>query len=180
MNTLKNLFGNKVFRVCFVLLIITFPFASRYELIRTVGESMQPTFADGEWIILERKISLGGDWTPRRFDVVIINNDEENLTKRIVGLPGDSIGIKRGVVFLNGKELKSQFEYGKLFYYPVDENNEFLTYEDGPNMGEPIIILEDSPNEQVPVGYVWVIGDNRNVTWFGLLPIKNIMGKILY
>lgn len=180
MNTLRNLFNNKVFRVCFVLLIITFPFYSKYELIRTVGESMQPTFTDGEWIILERKISLGKDWAPRRFDIVIIKNDEENLTKRIIGLPGDFIGVKEGVIFLNGKELKSPFGNGKLFYYPVDENNEFLTYLDGPNIGEPIIVLENYSNEQIPVGQVWVIGDNRDVSWFGFLSIKNIVGRILY
>ena len=133
MNTIKNLFGNKVFRVCFVLLIITFPFASRYELIRTVGESMQPTFADGEWIILERKISLGKDWIPRRFDVVIINDDEENLTKRIVGKPGT---LMFGLVISN---------IGSKISYSTSVNRDFIPM--NLRLGSGIVIDADAYNQ---------------------------------
>jgi len=141
---------------------------------------MEPTLRDGEWVVFEKRSSLGKDWTPRRFDNVIIKDTEDTLSKRIVGLPGDTIEIKEGFIHLNGKKLQDFFGRGKIRYFLVDENDNHLKYWNGPQAGKPVVELISQNQEKIPEGYVWVIGDNRKDSWFGILPIKNIIGKVLY
>ena len=176
----KKIYSNKIVRVCLLLIIITFPVASKYRFVKTVGPSMQPTLEDGEWVVIERRSSLGKDWVPRRFYNVVIKDYNENLSKRIIGLPGDTIEIKKGVIYLNGKELKDPFGRGEISFCLVDENDNNLRYWSGPNAGEVVVNLVSQAKEKVPEGFVWVIGDNRRDSWFGLLPSENIVGKILY
>ena len=180
MSGIKNILKNKVFRVCALLIIVLFPFTSQYRFVKTVGPSMQPTLKDGEWVVIERKSFLGKDWSPRRFHNVVIENDHENLSKRIIGLPGDIIEIKEGLIYLNERKLQDPFGRGKIGFYLVDENDSNLRYWSGPKAGEVIFELLDQNAEKVPEGHVWVIGDNRTDSWFGMLPIKNIVGKVLY
>lgn len=175
-----RLLKNKIFRVSVLLLIITFPFTFKYRFVKTVGESMEPTIQDGEWVVIERSRSLGKFWFPLRYDSVVIKDEGERLSKRIVGLPGDIIEIKEGVIYLNDEVLRDPFGGGRIGYYLVDENDEVLRYFSGPDVGDPVIKYISQGKEKVPRGYVWVIGDNRADSWFGLLPIKNITGKILY
>ena len=162
------------------MIIIIFPFSSKYRFVKTIGPSMEPTLKDGEWVIFEKRSSLGKDWFPRRFDKVIIKDQEENLSKRIIGLPGDTIEIKEGFIYLNKRKLQDLFGRGKISFYLVDENDNNLKYWSGPEAGKDVIELINQKKEKVPDGFVWVIGDNRKESWFGLLPIKNITGKILY
>lgn len=177
---LRAILENKIIRVCLILIVITFPFASKYRFVKTVGPSMQPTLADGEWVVIERRSSLGEGWFPRRFDNVVIKDNGENLSKRIIGLPGDIIEIEKGLIHLNEKELKDPFGRGEISFYLVDENDNNLKYWNGPEAGEDVINLVSQAAQEVPVGFVWVIGDNRRDSWFGLLPLENIVGKILY
>ena len=76
----RAILKNKTARVCLILIVITFPFASQYRFVKTMGPSMQPTLEDGEWVVIERISSLGKDWVPRRFDNVVINDNNENLS----------------------------------------------------------------------------------------------------
>lgn len=141
---------------------------------------MQPTFTDGEWVVIERRSSLGKDWTPKRYNTVVIKDESENLSKRIIGLPGDTVEIKEGFIYLNERKLQDVFGSGRMSFYLVDENNNNLKYWNGPDVGEDIVELVNQNKEKIPEGFVWVIGDNRKESWFGLLPIKNIVGKVLY
>jgi len=177
---LKTILKNKIFRVALVLLVVLFPFTSKYRMVKTIGPSMQPTMDDGEWVVIERMSSLGKDWSPKRFDNVLIKDANENLNKRIIGLPGDTIEIKEGVIYLNGNALKDPFGRGKISFYLVDENDNNLIYWTGPSTGEPVVQLVNQKREKISKGHVWVIGDNREESWYGLLPIKNIVGKVLY
>lgn len=162
------------------MLVVTLPFTSKYRFVKTVGESMEPTLKDGEWVVIERSSSLGENWFPLRYDNVVIKDVGEKLSKRIIGLPGDTIEIKEGVIYLNDKKLKDPWSGGRIGYFLVDENDEILRYFSGPQAGAPVIKYISQRKEEVPSGYVWVIGDNRSDSWYGLLPIKNITGKILY
>jgi len=177
---LRTILKNKIFRVCLILIIIIFPFSSKYRFVKTVGPSMEPTIMDGEWVVFEKRSSLGENWSPRRLDNVIIKDKEENLSKRIIGLPGDTIEIKEGFIYLNGKKLQDPFGRGEISLYLVNEDHEYLRYWNGDDKGKLVVELMDSMPEKVPDRHVWVIGDNRRDSWFGLLPVKNIVGKILY
>ena len=176
----RDFLKNKIIRVCLILIVITFPFASKYRFVKTVGPSMQPTLVDGEWVVIERRSSLGKDWLPKRLNNVVIKDKNENLSKRIIGLPGDSVEIKEGFIYLNGRKLRDPFGKGKIGFYLVDENDNNLKYWNGPEAGKDVVKLVYQNKEKIPKGFVWVIGDNRRDSWFGLLPIKNIVGKILY
>jgi len=152
----------------------------KYRTVYVGGESMQPTYKDGEWLVIEKINSLGEDWVPDRFDVVLIQTKSgEPLTKRIIGLPGDSLEIKEGIIFLNKKALQDPFGQGKIGLRLVDENNNYLKYWNGLKEGEPAYELTSQAKIIIPEGNVWVIGDNREMSWYGTLPIKNIKGLII-
>jgi len=177
---LSTILKNRVFRVCLVLIIIVFPFSSKYRFVKTIGPSMEPTLEDGEWVVVEKKASLGKGWFPKRLNNVIIKDQKENLSKRIIGLPGDTIEIDKGVIYLNGKKLQDPFGEGEISFCLIDENNNNLRYWNGPNAGGIVINLVSQAPQKIPEGFVWVIGDNRRESWYGLLPLENIMGKVLY
>lgn len=122
------------------------------------GASMEPSFNDGEYILVE-KLSY---WlsTPHRGDAVILKfpGDPENkkYIKRIIGLPGDKIVIKNQKVYINGSAI----------------NEFYLTY------GTPTL-----PDLNITVGQkeYFVLGDNRENSndsriW-GTCPEKLIIGK---
>ena len=154
-------------------------FGHQYRLTYNKGESMRPTYSDGEWIIVEKRNYLPKNWTPDKYDVVIIEEDgcNENLCKRVVGVPGDKIEVKNGYIFLNSKKLKDPFGKGRISFYLTDENDKDLYYW-GTN--DRVIQYVSSGQITIPKDFVWVIGDNRKVSWFGMLPIKNIKGLVAF
>ena len=182
MSTVRRLLKNKIFRVCIVLGILTLPFTSKYKFIFTVGSSMSPTYKNKELIVIERRSSLGEDWFPSRGDAIVIKDrgEGEDLCKRVVGLPGDSVEIIEGIIFLNGKRLEDSMPNGKIGYHLEDGKDRPLLYISGPKMGEPVYKLISQQEIIIQEGDIWVIGDNKPISWFGLLPIKDIVGKILY
>ena len=47
-------------------------FGYKYGFIYNHGISMQPTIGDGDWVIMQKRSTLGEGWTPDRYDVVVI------------------------------------------------------------------------------------------------------------
>ncbi|WP_227763512.1 signal peptidase I [Zhaonella formicivorans] len=83
------------------------------------------------------------------------NLDEKILIKRVVGLPGETISINNGLVYIDGMLLNEPYIYEKA-------NHDFGPY-------------------VVPKNSVFVMGDNRNNSYdsrsWGALPINNLIGK---
>ncbi|MAH48558.1 signal peptidase I [Candidatus Pacearchaeota archaeon] len=163
------------------LFIVWSIFGYKYQFTYNKGVSMEPTYDNGDWIIIEKRSWLPKDWAPDRFDVVIIYDEAEgeDLAKRVIGLSGDTFEIKGGVIYINEKELEEPFGEGKIGYYLVDENDKNLRYWSGPEQGEKVIQFVDQKKKKIPEGQVWVIGDNRIASWYGLLKIKNIKGLVI-
>ena len=125
------------------------------------GDSMKPNLHDKE-VLLERKIGYNSS-TIKRFDIVIIKNDNEEIIKRIIGMPGEHISYKNNKLYINDKLVESNFEYRTT--------NDFN--------------LEEICNcTSIPEGKYLVLGDNRPISKdsriIGLVDEKDILGKAVY
>jgi signal peptidase I len=120
------------------------------------GQSMEPTLHTDQRLVVE-KISYRFHG-PRHGDIVVLKSPQQStelLIKRVIGLPGETVEIRQGRVYINGQEL----------------DEPYLERPTGGNWG-PII---------VPPLHVFVLGDNRGVSndsrAFGVVPIENIVGR---
>ncbi|MBN1991792.1 MAG: signal peptidase I [Anaerolineae bacterium] len=145
-------------------LIIFFLIQTVIRNFRVVGTSMVDNLHDGQYLIIDKltyskllRETLG--WSgPRHGDVVVFeppSHPGEDYVKRIVGLPGETIEITGGKIYINGQELPEPFQ------------PKTPAYQLAPQV--------------VPEGHVYVLGDNRNNSndshnW-GPLPIENIVGR---
>ena len=96
------------------------------------GPSMEPTFHDQNFVISEK---VKGDYSVG--DVAIVIMDGRKCIKRVVALPGETINIKDGILYVNGEAVSESFE-------PMEEAGMF---------DEPYTLQEDE--------YAF-LGDNRN------------------
>ena len=77
--------------------------------IRVLGQSMMPTYRDGSINFVNRMAYVRHE--PRRGDVVAIRYSDVSvmLMKRVVGLPGETIGFFKGQLFVNGEPLPEPY-----------------------------------------------------------------------
>ncbi len=123
--------------VVLTYLIITFV----GQRTRVSGSSMETTLSDGDNLIVD-KLSYHFK-EPKRFDIIVFPYKHEENTyyiKRIIGLPGDTVQVVDGYVYIDGELLESD-TYGA----------EVMTTAD--LAAEPIQLGEDE---------YFVLGDNRN------------------
>ena len=109
-----------------------------FEPVRVDGASMMYTLEDGEYMIATKYDYLFSD--PERFDVVICNypntTDGMYRVKRVVGMPGETLELIAGELYINGEHIEQNFE--------MTENAAYYG---------PFTVPED---------HYFVIGDNRN------------------
>jgi signal peptidase I len=120
------------------------------------GPSMRPTLASGEWIVVNRLAYLRGK--PQRGDIVVIlppmSDQPDDLIKRVVGQPGETIQVHGGSVFIDGQRLDEPYAIGRSF--PEGE------WKLGPDQ-------------------IFLMGDNRELSLdsraFGPVELTKIVGK---
>lgn len=73
------------------------------------GESMVPTLSGNELMILKKY-----DTNYKRFDIVVVNKSVEgdNLIKRVIGLPGETIRYRNGHLYINDEIIEDPYAYG--------------------------------------------------------------------
>jgi signal peptidase I len=173
MKTFKKYKNPLVFTI-FVLLTINI-FFYNYKITWNYGVSMEPSYENGDFLVVERMRSLGKDWRPDRYDHIIVSTTAwETLSKRVIGLSGEHVNIMHGKIWINGKEHKCPFGEGDIIWYQEAEE-----------------IRASKPKEEwlflnsyvdiglIPKGSVFVIGDNRNVSWYGVVKVKDIKGLVI-
>ena len=120
---------------------------------------MLPNIQDGEWIMVSKASYFFSD--PERGEVIVFWPPEEvnsqyPFIKRVVALPGDTVEVKKGKVFINGIPLEEK-EY-------IKEPPHYTMHP-----------------EQIPDGEYFVLGDNRNNAndshCWGTVARHNIIGK---
>jgi signal peptidase I len=152
----KSVFREFVETVLFTLLIYFLIRTFLFENYRVVGHSMDPTLADGQYLVVCKFLYRLQE--PQRGDVIVFRDargGERKLIKRIIGMPGESVEIKDGKVFVDGRSLDEPY------------------IQEQPRYARPLSV--------VPEGEYYVLGDNRNNSsdshnW-GSLPRGAIVGK---
>ena len=130
------------------------------------GSSMEPSFQNNEYIITDKVSYRFG--IPERGDVVIFKapvNPEVDYIKRIIGLPGESVMVQNGRVFLDGKILNEPYLADLTPVFP------------GGFIKEGVTIT-------VPENHYFVMGDNRphssDSREFGPVDKKLFIGKAVF
>ena len=128
------------------------------------GYSMYPTITPHSYLIVNKVPYLTG--MPEYGDIIVFDaaiytaeGEGKKLIKRVIGLPGDVLEIKGGLVYRNGKALQEEYVYGQL-----------------------------TPGEMIPTtvskGCIFVMGDNRPTSLdsrdpaIGQVPLADIMGRV--
>lgn len=127
------------------------------QATRVEGQSMEPSLHSEQRLVVE-KLSYRFHG-PQRFDIVVLkvpSQGEELLIKRVVGLPGETVEIKDGGVYIDGQLLEEPF---------TDERTQAGRH----------------GQVTVPPLHIFVLGDNRDRSndsrSFGPVPIENVIGR---
>jgi signal peptidase I len=139
----------------YATLIVTFGF----QVARVEGQSMAPTLADQDRLIVNKLAYRMGE--PRRGDIVMLYyplNPDKSFVKRVIAEEGDQVRIVDGRVFVNDVPMHDDF-------VPP----EYRSHDDfGPSV--------------IPEGYYFVMGDHRNNSsdsrHWGMVPKRYIIGKV--
>lgn len=130
------------------------------------GQSMVPNFQNGEYILTD-KISYRFR-EPERGDVVVFHSPQDariDFIKRIIAVPGDTVEVRRGYVYLNGQKLEELFinDPGRI--------------SQGRYLREGVVA-------EVPIGQYIVMGDNRlhssDSREWGFVPVELIVGRAFF
>ena len=142
-----------------ILLFVTWIFPVR--VVTVMGPSMLPTYHEGQSVVVDTE-----DYHLRRGDVAVFREPEDGfIIKRVIALGGDVVG-----------EIKNTKEAGWAYEDPnasatITAYNKIAFTQHK----EPI----ERRRVKVPVGEVYIAGDNRLNTIFGLRKLRHLYGKVL-
>lgn len=125
------------------------------------GSSMKPNLNDGE-LLLVRKIGYN-EKTIKRFDIIVIKKDKEEIIKRVIGLPGEHIAYRNNKLYVNDKLVSEDYTHLDTKDFNLEEICTCST---------------------IPEGKYLVLGDNRPISKdsrsIGLIDEKDIVGKAVF
>ncbi len=155
-------FWSELLEFAIIAVVIVIPFRMFVAQPFVVnGGSMDPTFADGQYLIVDQ-ISFRFE-TPTRGSVIIFKypkDESKYFIKRVIGLPGETVSIKDGVVTITNAEHKEGF-----------------------SLTEPYIVFakKDTFSMTLDTGEYFVMGDNRagsaDSRYWGPMPKRDIVGR---
>jgi signal peptidase I len=142
-------------RACLVAGVAVLLFQVLFVPIRVTGTSMEPTYPDGRVNFLNRYAYLRHG--PKRGDVVGVQIEGSRvvLLKRVLGLPGEQVAVLDGRVAINGRVLEELYVKGA-----------------GQLRARESALLGEQQ--------YFIIGDNREVSAYGVVQLGEIKGKVLF
>ncbi|MFC3927285.1 signal peptidase I [Streptococcus caprae] len=153
--------------------------------VKVDGHSMDPTLADGERLFVVKVAKID------RFDIVVAQEDDKKIVKRVIGMPGDTISYDNDVLTVNGEvveetylntykaafakdKLQATYSYNKLFQELAMSANAFTTDTQG----------NTSFSITVPEGQYFLLGDDRIVSQdsraVGTFAADDIIGEVKF
>lgn len=157
-NIKKNLIA---FGICVVIAIVIALIITNFVASHTKveGNSMESTLENGDDIIVEKFSYLTNN--PERYDIIVFRESESvNYIKRVIALPGETIQITEGKIYINERAIFDAYGNAKM--------------EDGGIAEKPIKLGQDE---------YFVLGDNRNASKdsrdkaVGVIKRDQIIGK---
>lgn len=137
----------------------------RYVVQRSIveGSSMHPTMEDGDSLLIDKITYRFRD--PERFEIIVFqypHGEDTYYIKRIIGLPGETVRIQDGRVYINGEVLEESY-------------------------GMDLIRNAGRANQEITLGEdeYFVLGDNRNVSSdsrdpsVGNVSARQIIGRVI-
>lgn len=121
--------------------------------VRVDGDSMKNTLKNGDILLLYKLSSID------RFDIIVLDEEKDNekIIKRVIGLPGETVAIKNGKIYINDKVIDDEYAYGETSDYNK-------------------VTLKDDE--------YFILGDNRLISkdsrYFGPIKDNEIKGKIVF
>ncbi len=185
-----------------------------YEPFNIPSGSMIPTLLVGDYLFVS-KMSYGYSryslpfglpvisgrlftQSPEPGDVAVFKTPADNQTdyiKRIIGLPGDDIQIRDGLLYLNGQPVRRERLGPYRYQNRFGHTKILIRYRETLPNGVAYDILEESDDKlldntalyQVPPGHYFALGDNRDNSTdsrvpsirqgVGFIPVDNLVGR---
>lgn len=152
--------------IVFAAAIFTIVYLFFMQPNQVKGNSMYPTYHDGEYILTD-KISYRLN-KPERGDVIVFKSpkdQEVDFIKRIIGLPGETVKVTNGKVYVNNKQLSEPYLPASSVTRPGLFSRE----------GTAITVTSDN---------YYVLGDNRDHSsdsreW-GLVNTDEFIGRVFF
>jgi signal peptidase I len=161
-----------------------------------ISGSMEDTLLVGDFLVLSKSaygatipgtdVTLPGYSHPTRGDIVVFRGHHEpiDLVKRLVGVPGDTLAMRDGVLYVNGDPLDESYavhtDPSTDSYHPsMDWQRSYLLHPDDANRYRPT--RDNWGPVVVPPESFFVMGDNRDQSldsrYWGFVPRDSIKGR---
>jgi len=130
-------FLREVLIIIIVAIVVFVVSRTAIQSFVVIGSSMEPSFEEGQRLLINKAIYHFRE--PQRGEVIVFHpptSQQTDYIKRIIALPGDTVEIKEGAVYVNGSEL----------YEPYIEDPPGYTFNE----------------KEIPANNYFVLGDNRN------------------
>ncbi|MBQ2885133.1 MAG: signal peptidase I [Alphaproteobacteria bacterium] len=181
-----------------------------FEPFKIPSGSMYPTLEVGDFLFVSKytygysrhsfPLSFptfkGRIWAdlPKRGDVVVFKYPGDNKTdyiKRVIGLPGDTVQVKNGILYINDKAVerteKGKYIIDEYVILPMSLTEYTETFPNGHKHqilehSDNVPVVDNTPKFAIPEGYYFMMGDNRDNSNdsrkdVGIVPFENIEGK---
>lgn len=167
MRSVFGVFWEFIEAVVFALAIFVVVYWQIAQPNQVRGQSMFPTFHDGEYILTDKLTYRFG--SPKRGEVVILKSPkspDQDFIKRIIGLPGEKIKLQDGKVYINGTELNESDYLDATVFTPQES------------------YLLEGQEKLIDDGKYFVMGDNRTASSdsrdFGPIGLHEFIGRVIF